>query len=146
LVPGGFLIIKLFDIYSPATRDLILGSAYFFKDFCLYKPATSRPCNSERYFVGRGFAGNQIAAKWIANLKQAAKLHTTNSPLTHLVKGPWPLAFTDLLQEQMDWQEDEQIKNIKETLELNKSDIEMKMRQNLQSSKAWCQTFKIPSS
>jgi 23S rRNA U2552 (ribose-2'-O)-methylase RlmE/FtsJ len=146
LAPGGFLIIKLFDIYSQASRDLVLGSAYFFKDFCLYKPATSRPCNSERYFVARGYAGHQVAAKWIANLKLAAKLHTTNSPLTQLVKGNWPLAFTDLVQEQMDWQEDEQIKNIKETLELNKSDIEMKMRQNLQSSKAWCQTFKIPSS
>lgn len=54
---NGFIIIKLFDTYSPATKALIslVGSA--FKDYSIYKPATSRPCNSERYFIGRNYLG-----------------------------------------------------------------------------------------
>lgn len=143
LAPGGFLIVKLFDLYSQTMRDLILGTGFFFKDFCLYKPATSRPCNAERYFVARGFAGTQVAAAWIAHLKRAAKSHAT-TPLTQLVKGSWPQPFQDLLQEQIDWQEDEQIKSIKETLELKKESIEEKIRTNMAKSKRWCQMFQIP--
>ena len=33
-----------------------------FKEWVLYKPAISRPCNSDRYFLGRGFTGVTLKA------------------------------------------------------------------------------------
>jgi len=55
LSADGSLVLKVFDTYSPATKTLLAILSRFFKEWCLYKPCLSRPCNSERYFLGRGF-------------------------------------------------------------------------------------------
>jgi 23S rRNA U2552 (ribose-2'-O)-methylase RlmE/FtsJ len=144
LAKDGFLVIKLFDMYSTAMQDLILGSALLFEKFCIYKPATSRPCNSERYFVGIGYKGPNPA--WIQHLKQAQQAHTL-SPLTHLVKpNSWPAPVLDLLKEQILWQEQQQIKMIDETLHFEKSTIQQKLLVNLRASKQWCEAFHVPYS
>ena len=57
LQQDGFMIIKLFDIYGEPTQILISVVTSCFKEWTLYKPATSRPCNSERYLLCRGFRG-----------------------------------------------------------------------------------------
>uniref|UniRef100_A0A6C0DGS2 Ribosomal RNA methyltransferase FtsJ domain-containing protein n=1 Tax=viral metagenome TaxID=1070528 RepID=A0A6C0DGS2_9ZZZZ len=52
---GGLFVLKFFDIYHSKTQELIqLLSGHFIK-WTLYKPATSRPCNPEIYFVGNKF-------------------------------------------------------------------------------------------
>ncbi len=141
---GGYMIIKLFDIYSQATKDLILGTAIFFKEFTLYKPATSRPCNSERYFIGKGYFGSEKAKSWIHHLYQAQEKHK-QSPLTQLVKNTWPENVKSMLQEQIQWQENLQIQTIENTLNLDKNDIEMYIEENLEKSKKWCENFNIPT-
>jgi 23S rRNA U2552 (ribose-2'-O)-methylase RlmE/FtsJ len=55
LQTDGVLVLKLFDLYSSVTHFLLRCITLCFKEWCLYKPATSRPCNSERYLVCRGF-------------------------------------------------------------------------------------------
>lgn len=55
LTSDGVLILKLFDLYSSVTHFLLRCITLCFKEWCLYKPATSRPCNSERYLICRGF-------------------------------------------------------------------------------------------
>jgi 23S rRNA U2552 (ribose-2'-O)-methylase RlmE/FtsJ len=50
----GDVVLKLFDCNAPATRDLIALMASCFQNWTLYKPVTSRPCNSEWYFLGKG--------------------------------------------------------------------------------------------
>lgn len=57
LLKGGCLVLKVFDMFSESTRILLLLMSRCFKQWMLYKPALSRPCNSERYFLGRGFTG-----------------------------------------------------------------------------------------
>ena len=54
---NGMCIIKIFDTYSIHTKTLISLCGSLFKEYTLYKPATSRPCNSERYFIGKKFKG-----------------------------------------------------------------------------------------
>lgn len=51
----GMFVLKLFDLYSSVTQFFIRCVTLCFKEWVLYKPATSRPCNSERYLVCRGF-------------------------------------------------------------------------------------------
>ena len=55
LAPGGLFVLKFFDLYYDGTRDLICFLSKHFRRWTLYKPATSRPCNPELYFIGDRF-------------------------------------------------------------------------------------------
>lgn len=50
---GGVFVCKFFDVYSNFSASLIYLLHACFKEITIYKPVTSRPGNSERYFVGR---------------------------------------------------------------------------------------------
>jgi cap2 methyltransferase len=139
---GGTMIIKLFDIYSDATQDLFLGSATLFKSFTLYKPATSRPCNSERYFIGRGFLGVDAAATWAAHLEDAQALHAA-SPLTRLIGGDWPIAMKNAVVEQIQWQEELQLDAIHDTLTFTRDTMVERIENNIALSKEWCRVFHV---
>jgi 23S rRNA U2552 (ribose-2'-O)-methylase RlmE/FtsJ len=52
---NGLFVLKLFDYFETATLQLIEFMACQFDKWTIYKPATSRPCNSEQYFIGVGF-------------------------------------------------------------------------------------------
>jgi 23S rRNA U2552 (ribose-2'-O)-methylase RlmE/FtsJ len=142
LEKGGTMIIKLFDIYSRATQDLFLGSGTFFEKFTLYKPATSRPCNSERYFIGHRLQPSEGMQEWITTLESALKRHE-QSPITQLVQNEWPLPILRAVKEQIHYQEQLQIKNIEDTLNLDKNTIPERMLQNIRLSKKWCRTFGV---
>jgi len=68
LTLNGLCIIKIFDTYSEATQTLISLCGSCFKEYTLYKPATSRACNSERYFIGKKYKG--LNTKVLDLLKQ----------------------------------------------------------------------------
>lgn len=55
LAQEGLFVMKIFDIFGQPTMYLIRLISYCFKEWTLYKPATSRPCNSERYLICKGF-------------------------------------------------------------------------------------------
>ena len=54
---GGHFVVKLFDIYTPVTLKLLYLAALFYDKIHLVKPLTSRPANSEKYLVCKGFRG-----------------------------------------------------------------------------------------
>lgn len=142
LSPGGTMIIKMFDIYGKATQDLLLGTAIFFDRFTLYKPATSRPCNSERYFIATGFHGTTKASAFIQHLQEASLKHE-QSPLTQLFKNPWPQEIIAAINEQIKWQENLQIMTINKSLNLQKETIYDKILQSIQLSREWCELFDV---
>eukprot|EP01119_Soliformovum_irregulare_P016671 TRINITY_DN4865_c0_g1_i1.p1 TRINITY_DN4865_c0_g1~~TRINITY_DN4865_c0_g1_i1.p1 ORF type:complete len:624 (+),score=161.70 TRINITY_DN4865_c0_g1_i1:111-1982(+) len=57
LKPGGNFVCKLFDVFTPFTVGLLYILSKRFNQFCLIKPYTSRPANSERYVVCLGYLG-----------------------------------------------------------------------------------------
>jgi hypothetical protein len=59
---GGDFVLKLFDTELKCTTDLIAILAYCFDSWTLYKPALSRPCNAEKYFLGKGC---RVVPAWI---------------------------------------------------------------------------------
>jgi 23S rRNA U2552 (ribose-2'-O)-methylase RlmE/FtsJ len=61
LIEGGVYVLKIFDSFTRPTEDLILGLGAAFQSWTLYKPATSRPCNSEQYFIGVGYRKGSCA-------------------------------------------------------------------------------------
>ena len=62
LARGGDFVLKVFDTESKATTDLIALLAHCFDHWTLYKPGLSRPCNAEKYFLGRGC---KVVPGWI---------------------------------------------------------------------------------
>jgi hypothetical protein len=141
------MIIKLFDIYSQATQDLFLGTAKLFESFTLYKPATSRPCNSERYFIANNYSGqyDTQSIAWIKHLQKIAHAHES-APITRLVDDPWPAEIIRAVQEHIEWQERQQVSVIEETLNFNKDDLEKRVVSSIRLSKLWCEAFGVPYS
>lgn len=135
---GGFCIIKLFDMYSDATKDLVCGSGEFFSKWTIYKPATSRPFNSERYFIGIGFLGG--AEEWIHHLRDAH-----GKSIQRLCTHEWPSTLVDCLKEQIKWQENLQSNRMDSSFTLKKSEIQSKLNENISFSKEWCTVFQIPT-
>ncbi|XP_067947035.1 cap-specific mRNA (nucleoside-2'-O-)-methyltransferase 1-like [Watersipora subatra] len=52
---NGHFVCKLFDVFTPFSVGLIYLVRYCFEEVCLMKPVTSRPANSERYIVCKGY-------------------------------------------------------------------------------------------
>lgn len=57
LKKGGSFITKQYTTFEPCTVSIMYAVAYFFEEFYLCKPYTSRMANSETYLVGKGFKG-----------------------------------------------------------------------------------------
>lgn len=145
LKQGGVIVIKLFDIYSPVMVDLIVGTGATFDSFLVYKPATSRPCNSERYFIGKGYKGMEVAREWIEHLEKAQRKHLER-PLTRLCDIAGDSPYVTAIKEQIQWQEDLQNKHIERAMCMTKEDIEIYVKDALEKSVEWCTTFSVPYS
>ena len=140
---GGVMIVKLFDIYSPVMIDLIVGTASTFDSFLIYKPATSRPCNSERYFIGKGF--KKEAHGWIEHLERAQVKHV-EWPLTRLCDLTDAMPYVEAVKEQIEWQERLQIESIERAMFMTKEDIGSYVKDAIEQSVQWCTTFSVPYS
>jgi cap2 methyltransferase len=57
LAPGGSFIWKGFTLFEAASINSLYLMGCLFNEVAVYKPATSKPANSETYVVGRGFKG-----------------------------------------------------------------------------------------
>jgi cap1 methyltransferase len=58
LKKGGTFVCKLFDTFTPFTVYLIYTLYLLFDKICIVKPSTSRPANSEKYIICKGFEGD----------------------------------------------------------------------------------------
>jgi 23S rRNA U2552 (ribose-2'-O)-methylase RlmE/FtsJ len=144
LTEGGICIMKIFDSYTRPTEDLILGLTTVFRQWTLYKPATSRPCNAEQYFIGVGF--KSIYSKPITVALERVLVNP------HLPHKLWPDdAFDEVTRAQYRAiqiaRADRQIKFIKETLGLvgnltvaQETDL---WNRNIQFSKKFCTQFHL---
>jgi len=146
LVKDGAFVIKLFDIFSDHTKFLITLMSHCFQEWILYKPALSRPCNSERYFLGRGFRGlPPLIFQHLQRLQQEA------------IHGAYPQdlsgAFTSEEAQYFDTHihtnTEEQLKAIeKAELYANHPEVWYSNQLPLDFNKsiAWCERFRIPYS
>ncbi len=143
LVPGGCFVLKLFDITSPHTKILIGVLSRCFREWMLYKPATSRPCNAERYFLGKGFRG------LTPNLVEVLDTFQRES-----AKGRYPLCSTFFTESESSYlnshyqeQLQSQINFLKRGLEFVKNPSLWKesVEDNFKKSLEWCSVFQVPT-
>jgi 23S rRNA U2552 (ribose-2'-O)-methylase RlmE/FtsJ len=140
----GICIIKLFDMHYQITKDLIGLAAAQFKQWTIYKPATSRPCNSERYFIGIGFRGN--CDKVIMALRQLRGEY--DETLASFLSADFSNKFTDLFEEQNRPMLERQKISIKHILDISKKrtyeDYYYEMLGLRSASEEWCKRFGVP--
>ena len=81
LVKGGNFVCKFFDIFSIFSIKLIYILTNCFDTINIYKPETSRPANSEKYVVCKGFIGlnKNMEKKIIELFKKIESIPMTKS-------------------------------------------------------------------
>jgi 23S rRNA U2552 (ribose-2'-O)-methylase RlmE/FtsJ len=142
LLQGGIYVLKVFDCIAETTRDFLVALGSCFEKWCLYKPATSRPCNSEQYFIGVGFKPSTV-------LDILKVLNTEYKwPNGFLKKGQSDEFYNDFMCEQRK-RLDDQIVSLEATFNnINLSDgneVKKKWISNIQLCKAYCIEFHLPT-
>jgi hypothetical protein len=147
LQEGGTFILKFFDMYYDGTRELVYFLSQHFAKWTLYKPATSRPCNPEIYFVGHLFRKPPPFVMDI--LRGWSKGACFQDAPVHLFKIPALPAFTELLQRIGTASVTNQVAYLEKVFALmDASDKESQIKQMLQihevMSYLWCKAFNVP--
>ena len=147
LQEGGTFVIKFFDIYYKGTQHLIYFLAQYFHTWTLYKPATSRPCNPELYFVGQIFRRPSLHVLQILRGWSNAACHS-DAP-SQLFKEPMSVAFSTQLNSIIETSVKNQIAYLEKVFALVEStDKENQIKQMLQihevMSYTWCSAFNVP--
>jgi hypothetical protein len=144
---GGTMILKLFDMKSRATLEFIWTLSSCFDKTALIKPYTSRPANSERYWIGSGFKGTP---DWILQLFRS--LTATEAPngwdQLFAEQPEYPAAWITQIQAFQEQVELYQFNKIQLTLSLIKAPtrelIYDLLVQNIRNSRDWCTRHHIP--
>jgi len=148
LAKGGDFVLKVFDTELQSTRDLLAILAYCFDHWTLYKPSLSRPCNAEKYFLGRG---RRSIPPWILNVLTGIRDFYIK-PTNHgkHISGIFPLIpetiKSDLMNLKKEYAE-QQVESVKyaishkEEWNKNPSKIWNAIHDN---SLQWCRQFQMP--
>ena len=146
LAPGGTMILKLFDMKHRATLEFIWALSTCFDRTALVKPYTSRPANSERYWIGQGLRpGNG----WVIQFFRT--LTSTEAPTgwDYLFdEPPWSATWLAEIQAFQEQVELHQFNKIQLTLSLIRTPtrelIVDLLTQNIHNSREWCMRHRIP--
>jgi len=145
---GGHFVLKIFDIFTDNTIHLIYFLSKFFKDVYIIKPFSSRPANSEKYIVSKGFLGIDEAymstlletlLDWNVlnhNGKYVQRIYTIKKNKVYK-KIKWAICNYNMMFVK------EQIKNILTTLVYIKSNMSYEHREKIYYTQAsmcffWC--------
>lgn len=140
----GVCIIKLFDTFGNATHEFLSYVSGCFKEWTLYKPAMSRPCNSERYFIGVGFRGSNHLTKAFFNSLQKDLPNHSISDLESLFKTHTYGSLIEKVQKLQKDLEANQIQTLKEALGANLAEKPDYWERSYRHSMDWCKTFTVP--
>lgn len=143
LAPEGTFVLKLFDIFSAQTQFLLRCITYCFKEWVLYKPSMSRPCNSERYLICRGF---RKAHPVILSLLKSMERHMETNQYPAVSYFSF---FTEkekqYLQTHIQEFNENQIENIEKTIAMQNVTTETyDWKHQYQLAQQWCSNFRIP--
>lgn len=140
LRPGGTMILKLFDTTHVGTLDLLWLLSACFEKTAMTKPLTSRPANSERYWIGWRLRPD--IPTWIVDLLK--KLTALDAPNGWAIfkERPYSEAWLAPYKTFQASVETHQIHNIQATLNLiklpTKALIHSLLLANIKASRIWC--------
>jgi 23S rRNA U2552 (ribose-2'-O)-methylase RlmE/FtsJ len=146
LKKGGVFILKIFDFYQKFTTDLLYLLSAHFQEWTLYKPATSRPCNPEQYFIGKGFTGcnNEI----LDVLRLWCNILENDQSLDMLLKNDYNKDFKAIvssLRKNSFNTQTEYLEKVFFMIDKNDDElIQSYLKKNEVASSEWCIRFRVP--
>jgi len=145
---GGHFVLKVFDIFSKATVDLIYLLSSLYAEVFIIKPNTSRSANSEKYVVCKNFLiedSTEISESFKKEFNKICSPCFVKSILT--INHDY--YFISRIEEINAILGQQQIENIITTINTitNKhinDKIEVLKKNNIQKAIHWCEKYNIP--
>lgn len=148
---GGSFICKLFDTYSRISKTFIHLLCSLYKTVLIHKPVTSRPANSEKYIICKGFLG--ISERYLESLFVSINLWNIIEGKGGQLKG----IFRDTVPKYIDKKIDElntihyreQKVSIEKTISLiknkpNLTELNRIIAEQVEHAQNWCKKYDIP--
>ena len=142
LQSGGTMILKVFDTKQTATLELLWVLSKCFEKTALSKPRTSRPANSERYWIGIGFKETAVTPELLHIFESLTSQESPNGWDHIFNTRPYTESWLNQMTSYQDEMEKKQYVNIQITLNLikqpQKQAIHDLLYTNIQQSREWC--------
>ena len=143
---GGHFILKIFDIFTKTTCDIMYLLSSLYKQVYIVKPNTSRLANSEKYLVCKGF--NKYPEKLINNIIGKYNTLKTSEFISGILPDNLDYFYLNKIEEYNAIFGQQQIENINATLNLiacknNTEKIEALKKNNIQKCTQWCEKNNI---
>lgn len=144
---GGTFILKIFDIFTQASIDLLYLLSTVYEKVYIIKPNTSRTANSEKYLVCKEFrlVDSNSLVKKLSNIYDH---FDKNIFIDRFLNIDLSYFYINKLEEYNSIFGQQQIENINSTLNLinnSKNDkVELYKKNNIQKCGQWCSRFNLP--
>ena len=143
----GIFILKIFDIFTEITIDILYLLALLYEKIYIVKPNTSRYANSERYIICKYFKLDDTI-EILKKLSQMYPLINKNINIKKFLNIDIPYIFINKLEDINAIIGQQQLENILSTFYLidnpKEEKIENIKKNNLQKCIQWCIKYKIP--
>lgn len=138
---NGSFVVKVFDLFHVNTLQIISLLRMFYKELIIHKPKTSRPANSEKYIICKGFF-TPSNHEYIMSLLKSDIVYRTNT-LSRIVTTNMLYdtslhiyAFNQVFV-------NTQIAYIQKTLDIIQNS-KFDKKAHLKECVEWCKTYNIP--
>jgi hypothetical protein len=146
---GGFFILKIFDIFSKLTVDMLYLLSCLYNEVYITKPHTSRMANSEKYIVCKNFLLDDSSMLYEVFCKEFSKLDTTDE-IHGILNTEHDYYFLNKIEEINVVLGQRQLENIITTLNIisnrnNYDKVDSMKKLHIQKSISWCEKHDISS-
>ena len=136
---GGVLVTKMFDIFHTNTLRILTLLRTMYDTVSIHKPKTSRPANSEKYVICRGYRppSNQVF------ISIRSQIMGGKGDIAHVIT---PQLYADTLRQITMYNEcfvAKQICYIENTLDIIRNNVFDK-KKHIEVCKAWCRKYGVP--
>ena len=136
---GGTFVLKMFDLFHPNTIRIVTLLRMMYDTVSIQKPKTSRPANSEKYLICRGFrTANHQVMQYVRN-----QIDRCSCDISNIIDDA---LYTNTLMQVSDFNAmfvKTQIDYINKTLDVIKNNVFNK-KQYIATCKGWCEKYDIP--
>jgi len=144
---GGTFVLKMYDLFTLPSLQLIYILSQYYEQIHITKPVTSRPANSEKYIICKGFKG--IKDSIIRKIFKCIQIiNQQNNYFIHsFIDNPVPSIVLDSVNEYHSLIVPYQIKNIEKTLTFAANNITNKTKiinKQKQIAICWAKKHNIP--
>ena len=145
---GGNFVCKFFDMYTKITMSFIYLLLSFYDELYITKPSTSRPANSEKYIVCKGFKGidENYLQKLFIIVKSWDFFETNNLEIESLFDIDNKIFYSKMKEFNTKYF-NVQVNNIEKTLNyinipLSDSNKKKQIKKQVSAAFSWCKKYR----